>query len=219
MSRELPHLPAGREPGPQSVRNRSRRNLLVPFVGIVGTAMYAAGVWVAAGGRGDRFDRQEELLGGLLFAAMGLLCVFAAFVIAGRGRPKRTLRLAGMTLRPEGETFRRGGEIAVTFSGRRSDDDRLEIGIACDERFDTEVRVVTQGTPVVTRQLAEDVAHEEWQPVPAGAAEHVARFAFPADAPYSYEGDYVSFAWRVSVRDVRPARADARHDEPIWVEP
>ena len=68
---DFPHLPAGRTPGPQSLRNRRRRNLLAPFVGLVGLAMYAAGVWVAAGGRGPRFDRTEELLGGLVFAAGG----------------------------------------------------------------------------------------------------------------------------------------------------
>src|SRR5688500_18149810 len=103
---DFPHLPAERTPGPQSLRNRRRRHLLAPFVGLVGAAMYAAGIWVAAGGRGPQFDRMEELLGGLFFAAGGLLCVFGALAIAERGRPKRSARLRGVTLQVACEAFR-----------------------------------------------------------------------------------------------------------------
>lgn len=215
---EFPHLPPGREPGPQSVRNRARRTLMAPFVGLVGTAMFAAGVWLAAGGRGPRFDRAEELYGGLFFGSMGLLCVYGAFVIGTRGLPRRHPRLRGTTLDAEGTDFRRGEEVSVTFAGRRTSDDRLEIGIACDERYDTETRVYSRGVSTVVRQIGEATVHEEWQPVPAGAVEYTATFGLPADAPYSYEGSCLSYAWRISARAVRPLRKDARHDEPIWVE-
>lgn len=216
---EFPHLPPGRAPGPQSLRNRARRTLLAPFVGLVGAAMFAAGVWVAAGGRGARFDRQEELLGGAIFGAMGLLCVYGAFVVSERGRPKRHARLRGTRLSAGGVDFRRGDEMAVTCKARRTSDDRLEIGIACDERYDTETRVYSRGVSTVVRQTGETTVHEEWHAVPAGAAAHTVTFRVPADAPYSFEGSCLSYTWRISARAVRRLRKDARHDEPIWVEP
>lgn len=216
---EFPHLPPGRRPGPQSLRNRERRTLLSPFVGIVGATMFAAGVWVAAGGRGPRFDRQEELFGGLFFGSMGLLCVYGAFAIWERGRPKRDPRLRGTTLSPDRAELRRGDEVSVTYVGRRTGDDRLEIGIACTERYDTETRAYSRGASTVVRQTGEATVHEEWQRVPAGAEEHTATFRLPGDAPYSYEGSCVSYAWRISARAVRAVRRDARFDVPIWVEP
>ena len=181
--------------------------------------MFAAGVWVAAGGRGARFDRMEELYGGLFFGAMGLLCVYVAFVIGARGRPRRHPRLRGTTLTAGGLDFRRGDEVSVTFIGRRTSDDRLEVGIACDERYDTETRVYSRGVSTVVRQTGEATVHEEWQPVPAGAAQHAVTFRVPAGEPYSYEGSCLSYTWRISARAVRPLRRDARLDEPIWVEP
>jgi hypothetical protein len=217
-SAEFPHLPPGREPGPQSLRNRARRTLVSPFVGFVGTAMFAAGVWVAAGGRGGRFDRDEELYGGLFFAGMGLLCVYGAFVIWERGRPKRHPRLRGAALSADGTDFARGDDVSVTFTGRRTSD-RLEIGIACDERYDTETRVYSRGVSTVVRQTGEATVHEEWQTAPAGAVGHTATFRLPTGAPYSYEGSCLSYTWRISARAVRRLRKDARVDAPIWVEP
>ena len=35
----------------------------------------------------------------------------------------------------------------------------------------------------------------------------------------SYEGDCLSYGWRVSARRVRRLRADPRTDHPIWVRP
>jgi hypothetical protein len=181
--------------------------------------MFAAGVWVAAGGRGARFDRQEEFLGGLLFGAMGLLCVYGAFVIWEAGQPKRHPRLRGTRLSVGPAELRRGDEVTVTFTGRRTGDDRLEVGLACDERYDTETRVFTRGVRTVVRQMGEETVHEDWHPVPIGAAEQSVTFRVPPDAPYSYEGSCLSYAWRVSARAVRTARPDARLDQPIWVEP
>ena len=207
---DFPHLPPGERPG-RRVCATGGGGTCSPFVGLVGLAMYAAGVWVAAGGRGPRFDRTEEL-GGLVFAAGGLLCVVGALAIAERGRPSRSARLRGITLQLVGEAFRRGDAVSVTLTGRRSSGGRLEVGIACDERFEQEV----PDAPAKT--MMETVAHEDWQAVPDSAREHTLDFTLPDDAPYSYEGDAVSFAWRVSVREARLGR-DARYDRPIWVDP
>jgi hypothetical protein len=216
---EFPHLPAGREPGGQSLRNRARRKFMSPLAGLVGTAMFAAGIWVAAGGRGARFDRQEELFGGLFFAAGGLLCIYGAWAMWEKGQPKRHPRLRGTTLLVNGDTVRRGHEVSVTFKGRRTNDDVLEVGLACDERYDREVHVYVKGVRTVIRETGEARVHEQWQAVPPGVGEQSFRFQVPVDAPYSYEGDCVSYAWRVSARAVRPLRKDARRDQPIWVQP
>ena len=177
--------------------------------------MFAAGVWVAAGGRGAAFDRGEELWGGLLFAAFGLLVLYVVLVVWGGAGPRPARSLRGLTLSPLGEEARRGGELELVVRGRPSGVEHLEVGLVCVERVDTEVR--TQHA--VRRETVETTVAEEWQAVPAGADPHTVRFDVPPDAPYSYEGDCVSFAWRVSARAPRRARPDERADEPIWVEP
>lgn len=215
---KFPHLPAGREPGAQTLRSRSSGQFWAWFLMICGTGMYAAGVWLAAGGRGSRFDRLEELLGGLFFVVMGLLAVYLGLAWWERGRPRRHPRLRGTSLVLGGELLRRGDEVSVTYSGRHADEN-IEVGLACDERFDVQVPVYVKGMTTVLRQTRDGVAYEQWQPLPAGAVEQTFTFSVPADAPYSYEGDCVSYAWRVSARRVKALQEDPRFDQPIWVEP
>lgn len=179
--------------------------------------MFAAGVWIAAGGRGSEFDRQEELYGGLLFGAIGLLCLFVALSAWETGRPQLRPRLRGATLAVDGEAFRRGDELTVTLT--RTGDQPLEVGLACDERVDTEVRVFVRGAIVVRRQTGEEAIHEQWQHARPGAGEQTFTLRVPDEAPYSYEGACVSWGWRVSARAARRLRKDARLDTPIWVEP
>jgi hypothetical protein len=215
----FPHLPVGYEPGGQSLRNRAQQKAWSPFIAFVGTGMFMAGVWVAAGGRGTSFDRQEELWGGIFFALMGLMCIYGAGVIGGKGQPKRHPRLRGTTLRVEPANPRRGEKVSITFAGERSDDDRLEIGLVCQERYDQEVRVYVRGARVVRRQMAEAAADEQWRAVSPAVREQTFTFVVPQDAPYSYEGECVSYAWFASARSVRPRRKDPRLEEPIWVRP
>jgi hypothetical protein len=180
--------------------------------------MFVAGIWAAAGGRGDEFDRQEELYGGLFFAAGGLLCMYGAFAIWGRGQAKRHRRLRGTKLSVNGGPIRRGDEVSVTVTRRRAGDP-IEVGLACDERYDVEVPVTVKGASTVMRQTAVATIHEHWQTVPTGARDGVFQLSLPVDLPYSYEGGCVSYAWRVSARAAKPLRKDARLDQPIWVEP
>lgn len=178
-----------------------------------------AGVWVAAGGRGSKFDPQEELLGGVIFALGGLLCIYGGWFIRGQGRPKRHARLRGTTLTVDREQPRRGDEISVMFTGRRTDDDRLEVGLVCVERYDMQVRIYVRGASTVRRQTAEAGLHEQWLTVPPAVREQTFTFVIPPDAPYSYEGECVTYAWLASARAVKRLRKDPRHEEPIWVRP
>ena len=213
---DFPHLPPGREAGPQSLRNRTRRSFLFPFVGVVGTAMFVAGIWVAAGGRGDQFDRQEELWGGLFFAGCGLLCALVGW---SNSRRVRHPRLRRGTLAVDRANLRRGDVVVATVTGALGDDSRLEVGLVCDERYDVAVRVAGNTGTTIVRQTHEVTVHEEWHPVPARASAHDATFRVPVGAPYSYEGDCVSYGWRLTARAVRRGRRDARLDRAIWVEP
>ena len=76
-----------------------------------------------------------------------------------------------------------------------------------------------KGSNRVSRQTAEATVHEEWQAASAGGGDKTLTFRTPPEGPYSYEGDCVSYAWRVSARAVRTMRPDARLDQPSWVEP
>jgi hypothetical protein len=174
--------------------------------------MFVSGVFVAAGGRGPQFDRGEEAFGGTIFALGGLLCLYGAYVMRGRRESSRAPRLRGVRLAVTPDDARRGDEISVTLAaagGRRS----LDVGLVCFERFDQQVRVYQRGASTVLRQIAESTVYELWQRAEGGSL----TFAIPDDAPYSWEGECVSYAWRVSARSVRRYRKDRRRDQPIWV--
>ena len=213
----FPHLPAGHEPGAQSLRNRTQRTAWPPFVAFVGTAMFMAGVWIAAGGRGGGFDRQEELWGGIFFAAMGLMCVYGAGVIRGKGRPKRHPRLRGTTLSVEPASPRRGEQVNITVAGKPREGEQLEVGLVCAERYDIRVGAYVSGASVFRRETAEAYTHEQWQAVAPAVGEQTSTFTVPRDAPYSYEGECVSYVWFASARTTKRLRKDPRLEEPIWV--
>ena len=127
---------------------------------------------------------------------------------------KRWLRAASRCWRAS------ANRLSVTFTGRGSEQS-LEVGLVCVEKDDRQVRVHSQsagaGAPV--RQTTTATVYEEWQPAQTATGGQTFTFQVPRDAPYSYEGDCISFAWRVSARAVRRLRKDPRLDRPIWVEP
>ena len=46
-------------------------------------------------------------------------------------------------------------------------------------------------------------AHEAWLPVQGGPGVHAVRVAVPADAPFSYDGELLSFSWELVARGRR----------------
>ena len=185
--------------------------------------MAITGVFVAAGGRGPRFDRTEEALGGAFFAAFGFLCLGLVYSSVRRRRPARLgKRMPGAALGVDRDEARRGEEVRVTVTlspGAASADGPLEVGLVCVERYDYTARAQTKAGPVDVRQTRDATAHEQWLPVERAAGEQSFVLETPRTAPYSYEGECVSYFWRVSVRAVRRLRADPRIDHPIWVRP
>jgi hypothetical protein len=222
-SRAFTHLPPGREPGIQSLRTRYAFPLWEWAVGLVGAAMAIGGVFVAAGGRGPQFDRTEEALGGAFFAAFGFLAVGLMYSTLRKRRPSSLARrMPGTTLGVEREEARRGDELRVTVTlspGAARADDPLEVGLVCVERYDYTARAQTKAGPVNVRQTRDATAYERWLPVERAVGEQSYVLGIPAAAPYSYEGECVSYFWRISARAVRRLRADPRSDHPIWVRP
>jgi hypothetical protein len=153
-------------------------------------------------------------------AAAGLVCLFWAYSHRRRRRPPSLrLRLRGATLTVDREEARRGEELSVTLTLARPHREQVEVGIVCIELYDYAARAQTRAAPIVVRQTREGTAHQEWRPIERAAGDRTFTFELPRDAPYSYEGECVSYARRVSARVVRKLRADARLDRPVWVLP
>ena len=216
---DFPHLPPGHDPGAQSLRNRLGVPLLWWFVGIVGMGMFLGGVFLVAGGRGPGFNFWEERLGGTVFGGMGLFCAWVAYSQYRKFRPPPLhTRMRGMSLAVDRDDARRGETVSVTIDHSAAAED-LEVGLVCVERFDLQATATTKAGMVVVRETNQKIAYEQWEPVESPAGEQVLEFEIPHEAPCSYEGDCLSYAWRVSARLVRTMRSDPRIDHPIWVSP
>src|SRR4051794_19772957 len=216
-SADFPHLPPGHAPGTQSLRNRQGLPVLWWIVGLVGLAMFVAGVLVAGHIR-RQFPWRDEAIGGTVFASFGLLCLAVAYMQYRKFRPARLrTRFGGVALAVDRDELRPGEAVTATVTHGAVED--LEVGLVCDERFDLIARAQTKAGPVSVRETNEAAAYEDWKPVDAAVGEQVFTFEIPRDAPCSYEGDCLSYGWRVTARQVRRLRTDPRSDRPIWVRP
>jgi len=204
------HLPPGREPGPQSRRGRIGRSVggcAVPafaFGGLLFAAI-AVGFGVLLG----------SLPGGppswpFFVGAAAVLLVFWAFARAlWRANHPRYAR--GLEIAVERQEVRRGERIGVTAGG----EGELEVGLLCTERYDVWGRIGDADS----RSRVTDASGiwAAWVPAPHAALGQRVELAVPADGPYSYEGDCVSFSWAVAVRRVGEKRFAT--PVPVWVEP
>ena len=217
------HIPPGHDPGPQTLRNQGGSTLWEWFTGFVGTGMVIGGLFLAAGGRGPRFNPWEEGIGGTVFAFFGAVCVLWAYSLRRKRSPLSLAdRLPGAALSVGSEEARRGGKLSVTLTVASSggpDDEPLELGLVCVELYDYRVTAQTRAGPIYVRQTGEAHAYEHWEHVERSLGSQTVELELPRDAPYSYEGDCVSYAWRVSARVARRLRSDPRIDHPIWVRP
>lgn len=217
------HIPPGHDPGPQTLRNQGGSTLWEWFTGFVGTGMVIGGLFIAVGGRGSKFNPWEEAIGGTVFAFFGAVCALWAYSLRRKRRPLSLAdRMPGAALAVDRDDARRGEKLSVTLTLGRSgsaNDEPLEVGLVCVEIYDYQATAQTRAGPIVIRQTGEANAHEQWRQVERTAGEQTVDFELPHDAPYSYEGDCVSYAWRVSARVARTLRADPRIDHAVWVRP
>jgi hypothetical protein len=189
------------------------------FVGLVGLGMFLGGVFIVAGGRGPGYNFWEEHLGGAFFGGIGLLCTWVAYKQYRTFRPAPLhASVRGMSVAVGSDEARRGETISVTIDHAGTTDD-LEVGLVCVELFDLRATANTKAGIVYVRETNQRNAYEQWQAAEPQAGEQVLTFEIPGDAPCSYEGDCLSYAWRVSARLVRKLRTDPRIDHPIWVSP
>jgi hypothetical protein len=112
---------------------------------------------------------------------------------------------------------RRGAEVEalITISSRAGLGD-VEVGVLCTEYYDEES---TDSEGQTSRTTSEDVAHEQWQPVESAAGAQTVCLLIPAEAPFSYEGDCLSFKWELVARGRRSQRLDAQAGREISVLP
>ena len=217
------HIPPGHDPGPQTLRTEVGFPLWGWFTGVVGTGMFVSGVFVAVGGRGSKFDPLEEALGGTFFALIGLMCALWGYSQLRKHRPPSLAnRMPGAALAVDRDDARRGEKLTVTLTVPRSgspEDQPLEVGVVCVERYDYQATAQTRAGLIFIRQTREANAHEDWRQVERTAGDQTVDFELPRDVPYSYEGDCVSYAWRVSARVARKLRSDPRIDHAVWVLP
>jgi hypothetical protein len=217
------HIPPGHDPGTQTLRNQGGSTFLEWFVGLVGTGMFLSGIFLAVGGRGSKFNPWEEAIGGTIFAFFGAVCALWAYSLRRKRRPLSLAdRLPGAALAVDRDDARRGDKISVRLtlaSGGSAQDEPLEVGLVCVELYDYQVVAQTRAGPVYVRQTGEANAHEDWRGVARTAGDQSVEFELPRDAPYSYEGECVSYAWRASARVTRKLRSDPRIDHAVWVLP
>jgi hypothetical protein len=204
-----PHLPPGREPGPQSRRTATGRTL----GGCAAPAFVVAGVVAAAIVAGF-----GALLGSLPDGPpswpfyLGAVAVLAFFWLFARTmwRGARPRYAGGLELHVERQELRRGERVAATASG----EGEIEVGLLCTQAFDGLRRISDDSRSRVTDTAS---AWQQWVPVPHAALGQRVELALPADGPYSYEGDCVSYGWAVVVRRVGEKRV--AEPVPLWVEP
>src|SRR3954468_18647541 len=126
-------------------------------------------------------------------------------------------KVRGVTLTLSNTDLRRGSNLDLRVEGASPGRmlSRLERGVVCAEYYDVET---TDGRGNKTRGTRQVDAHKDWRPFTGGATQSE-RFLIPADAPYSYRGDCVSYVWRASARLPKRARFDRAQNVTLLVRP
>jgi hypothetical protein len=152
----------------------------------------------------------------LSFAAMALPLFIAAWYLNRRDRPDWS-EAREVSIEVEPLEIRRGEELTVKLGSKAAPGSgSLEVGLVCIESYDVKRTFATRRGTSEVRETEDAVERATWS-LAEGA--NPLRLRVPPDAPCSYEGSCVSFAWRVSGRLRRGGEADLRTDQPIWVLP
>jgi hypothetical protein len=96
----------------------------------------------------------------------------------------------------------------------------VDIGLVCTEYYDEKVQDDESETRFGTkRQTSEAIAHAEWLRIDSAPGVQSVRLEVPAEAPFSYEGDCLSFRWEIIAHGRRRRRLDAQARLRIAVAP
>jgi hypothetical protein len=147
----------------------------------------------------------EALSGWLFWIAAGAIAVIS--LVGGRRGLRR--------FRPRSDTVeitatgpvRRGEPVHIPLLIRDGADSgvRLRVGVFCLERYDVGERNKDDSY----RVTKENHAHEEWREVSAAEAQQGLSFVVPAEAPYTYGGECLSFEWHAEALEIARIRPDA----------
>ena len=144
-----------------------------------------------------------------LVGAVAVL-VFFWFFARTMWRGIRPRHATGMQVEVDRQELRRGDSVGATASG----EGELEVGLVCTQSFDVWRRIASDSSSRVTQSAS---VWQQWAAAPHAALARRVALALPADGPYSYEGDAVSFGWAVVVRRVGEKRF--AEPVPLWVAP
>lgn len=211
------HLPPGHEPGRQSRRVARGRPIGVAVLMVSVIACIGGAIALLATAGHDKSPSGARI-GGAIFGAFALLLAVLLLYVLRRMRPHEARYLE---LRVEPIEVRRGDAVSVTLviSDAAKLGAKLELGLVCTEYYDVQKTVYTQNGTQKERITRTADAFATWNQPDRGQLQQTIRFTVPADAPFSYEGGTVSWAWHVSALDRRAHRTDSHRDVPIWVSP
>jgi hypothetical protein len=212
------HLPDGHEPGPQSRRLEEGRRVsgaILPTMTVLFIACFVGiplGVVAATDSEG------------VIYVTLGVLAVVfvvGMWLVARRFRPPALPQPDQFEVFAEPAESWRGEEVEADLSILEPDGirDGIEVGLVCVERYDRPVTSRDEHGTTTERRTAEAIAYERWLPAWRIDEPQTLRFTIPLDAPYSHEGECLSFAWRVSARERGAPDGAETSDDPIWVLP
>jgi hypothetical protein len=127
----------------------------------------------------------------------------------------------GLEVAAVDESVHRGGELEalVTISNARKLGN-VEVGVVCTEYYDEqETTRESDGSTSLSRSTSDAIAHEIWSQVESMSGMQSVRFTIPADAPFSYRGECLSFKWEVVARGRKSRGLDAQARSEFSVRP
>ena len=121
----------------------------------------------------------------------------------------------GLQVRASRQEVARGEQFDAVVTVSEPNLADLEVGVVCTGYFAAQ----TYGEHGPTRTTSQAILYEGWLPTEPVVGVQTVLFQVPAKAPFSYDGDVVSFKWEVVARGRRQRRLDARATDRLWVLP
>jgi hypothetical protein len=222
MALHSPYLPKGRRPGLQRRRERSLlrrlRRAVIVLLSVATTWAAVIGVlelWgPSVGLRWFTIDNNWWFYGSGVFALLVGMGLVVLWDLANIPHSKDQNLVIDPVELPRGDTVR------ARLKGENSDcrPDSLEVGLVCREFYDTLLDAFgREGSQVAQRMMLQAVAYEEWQPGHDRNRQY--SFTVPVDAPYSYEGECLSYAWSITTRYRTRDDLPIERIMPLWVRP
>lgn len=133
-----------------------------------------------------------------------------------RRRGGQVARELGLGVSAGEKRARRGGEVeAVVTISSAKELGEVEVGLVCTEFYDE----ASDGEPHSYPVTCQATAFETWVPVGNRVGSQSVRLPIPAEAPFSYAGDCLSFKWEVAARGRRAGSVDAEARSEVFVLP